>query len=121
MNAKVRLRSPLEARSICRRVTTSSGALRIGGLRRNARRLVDHDDVLILVDDPAPSRKSGHKRRRSIRWFEGEVPWIVLANMPSLRYHVRSRLLMPFPSAQVDLTDMTGTEDHFQAGRRHSE
>jgi stress-induced morphogen len=28
---------------------------------------------------------------------------------------VRSRLLAAFPNAQVDVTDLTGTQDHFQA------
>ncbi len=28
---------------------------------------------------------------------------------------LRSRLLAAFPNAQVDVTDLTGTQDHFQA------
>ena len=28
---------------------------------------------------------------------------------------IRSRLLAAFPNAQVDVTDLTGTQDHFQA------
>jgi stress-induced morphogen len=28
---------------------------------------------------------------------------------------LRSRLLAAFPDAQVEITDLTGTEDHFQA------
>lgn len=34
--------------------------------------------------------------------------------MPSLD-SIRARLLAAFPDAHVDLTDLTGTEDHFQA------
>lgn len=34
--------------------------------------------------------------------------------MPSLDT-IRSRLLAAFPDARVDLTDLTGTSDHFQA------
>jgi stress-induced morphogen len=28
---------------------------------------------------------------------------------------IRDRLLQAFPGAQVDVTDLTGTQDHFQA------
>ena len=28
---------------------------------------------------------------------------------------IRSRILMALPDAQVEVTDLTGTEDHFQA------
>ncbi len=29
--------------------------------------------------------------------------------------HIRERLLAAFPDARVDVTDLTGTQDHFQA------
>ncbi len=34
--------------------------------------------------------------------------------MPSPEF-IKSRLLAAFPDAKVEVTDMTGTEDHFQA------
>jgi stress-induced morphogen len=35
--------------------------------------------------------------------------------MPSNLETIKSRLLAAFPDARVELTDLTGTRDHFQA------
>jgi stress-induced morphogen len=94
------------------------GVLGIRPLRRHAGGLVDGDEICVLVEDPCvaeigPNASAIHgSRRYHVDNLAADVS--SKGSMPSPEA-IRALLLEAFPGARVDVTDLTGTKDHFQA------
>jgi len=97
---------------------------------------VDDDDVAVVVQDPAVPESGQTTRLSTVRaafitpsgkrpapdlWRDARFNGLTSprsgysrSSMPSTEV-ISSRLLAAFPDARVEVADLTGTSDHFQA------